>query len=92
MNTASVIENFRDSEHKRHLAKLAVWEYPSQVNDLDAEFIGVVSRLGETYARQKTERLLQKQDAEGLNQAEKDELARLLSLKRDNSRLSPSRH
>ncbi|MDO8706402.1 MAG: DNA primase [Sulfuricaulis sp.] len=92
LNTASIIENFRDSEHKHHLSKLAFWEYPSQVEDLEAEFIGVIGRLGETSAKQKTARLLQKQDAGGLNQAEKDELARLLSLKSEHSRLSPSRH
>lgn len=92
LNTASIIENYRDSEHQHHLSKLAVWDYPGIVENAEAEFIGVVSRLAETSARQKTERLLQKQDANGLNQAEKDELARLLSLKRDNSRLSPSRH
>lgn len=92
LNTASVIENFRDSEHKHHLAKLAVWDYPAVVENVEAEFIGVISRLSEMSTRQKTARLLQKQDAGGLNQMEKDELARLLSLKRDNSRLSPSRH
>jgi len=92
MNTASIIENFRDSDYQHHLSKLAVWDYPSLVEDVEAEFLGVVGRLGETSTRQKTERLLQKKDAGGLNQAEKDELARLLSLKRDNSRLSPYRH
>ncbi len=92
LNTASIIENFRDSEHQHHLSKLAVWDYPAVVENVEAEFIGVISRLAEMTARQKTTRLLQKQDASGLNQAEKDELARLLSLKRDISRLSPSRH
>jgi DNA primase len=92
MNTASIIENFSDSEHKQNLAKLAFWQHPALEQDLETEFSGVMSRLEEASARQKTERLLQKKHAGGLNQAEKDELARLLSLKRDNSRLSPSRH
>ncbi len=92
MNTASIIESFSDSEHKQNLAKLAFWQHPALEQDLEAEFSGVMSRLEEASARQKTERLLQKKDAGGLNQIEKDELARLLSLKRDNSRLSPSRH
>src|SRR3989344_822150 len=92
MNTASIIENFSDSEHKQNLAKLAFWQHPALDQDLEAEFSGVMSRLDEASARQKTERLLQKKNTGELNQAEKDELARLLSLKRDNSRLSPSRH
>ena len=92
MNTASIVEHFRESDYQHHLSKLAVWDYPSLVEDVEAEFLGVISRLGETSTRQKTERLLQKKEAAGLSLTEKDELARLLSLKRDNSRLSPSRH
>ncbi|MDH3514695.1 MAG: hypothetical protein OEM83_07495, partial [Gammaproteobacteria bacterium] len=92
LNTASIIENFSDSDHKHSLAKLAFWQHPALEQDLEAEFTGVMSRLHEASARQKTERLLQKKDAGGLSQAEKDELARLLSLKRDISRLSPPRH
>ncbi|MDH3371418.1 MAG: DNA primase [Gammaproteobacteria bacterium] len=92
LNTASIIENFGDSDHKQNLAKLAFWEHPALNHDLEAEFTGVMSRLHETCTRQKTERLLHKKEAGGLNQAEKDELARLLSLRRDNSRLSPPRH
>jgi len=92
MNTASIIEYFRDSEYKHHLSKLAVWDYPALVEDVEAEFLGVITRLGEACTRQKTERLLQKKGTGELNQTEKDELARLLSLKRANPRLSPSRH
>ncbi len=92
MNTASIVEHFRESDYQHHLSKLAFWDYPSLVKDVEAEFLDVIARLGETSTRQKTERLLQKKAASGLNQTEMDELARLLSLKRDNSRLSPSRH
>jgi DNA primase len=92
MITASIIENFRDSEHQHHLAKLAAWDYPSQVEDVESEFIGVIQRLAEASIKQKLERLLQKNEVGALNQVERDELARLLSLKRDNSRLSPYRH
>ncbi len=91
-NTASIIENFSDSEHKQNLTKLAFWQHPALEQDLETEFSGVMNRLDEASVWQKTERLLQKKDTGGLDQAEKDELARLLSLKRDNSRLSPSRH
>jgi len=92
LNTASIIENFSDSEHKQNLAKLAFWQHPALEQDLETEFSGVMSRLEEASTRQKTERLLQKKHTGRLDQAEKDELARLLSLKRDNPRVSPSRH
>ncbi len=92
LNTAAIIESFRDSEHKQHLSRLAVWDYPAQAENLEAEFQDILNRLSETSAKQRTDRLLHKESAQGLDQAEKDELARLLSLKRDISRLSPSRH
>ncbi|MBI3777579.1 MAG: DNA primase [Gammaproteobacteria bacterium] len=92
LNTAAIIESFSDSEYKHHLSRLAVWDYPAQAENLEAEFHDILNRLSETSAKQRTERLLHKESAQGLDQAEKDELARLLSLKRDISRLSPSRH
>jgi len=92
MKTANIIEHFSDSEYQHNLAKLAFWQHPALEQDLETEFSGVITRLEEASARQKTDRLLQKQTTDGLNQTEKAELARLLSLKRDNSRVSPSRH
>jgi len=92
MNTAAIIESFSDSEYKHHLSRLAVWDYPALTEDVELEFSEVINRLCTASSKQRTERLLQKQHAQGLNQTEKDELARLLSVKRDNSRLSPSRH
>jgi len=92
MNTASIIESFSDSEYQHHLSRLAVWDYPALAENVEMEFSVVVNRLCDASVKQRTERLLHKQHAQGLNQTEKDELARLLSVKRDNSRLSPSRH
>jgi DNA primase len=92
MNTAAIIESFSDSEHQHHLSRLAVWDYPALAENVEMEFSGVINRLCDASSKQRAERLLQKQHAQGLNQTEKDELARLLSVKRDNSRLSPSRH
>ncbi len=92
MNTAAIIESFSDSEYQHHLSRLAVWDYPALAENVEMEFGVVINRLCDALSKQRTERLLQKQHAQGLNQTEKDELARLLSVKRDNSRLSPSRH
>jgi len=92
MNTAAIIESFSDSEYQHHLSRLAVWDYPALAENVEMEFGVVINRLCDALSKQRTERLLQKQHAQGLNQTEKDELARLLSVKSDNSRLSPSRH
>jgi DNA primase len=92
LNTAAIIESFSDSEYQHHLSRLAVWDYPAMAENVEMEFDSVINRLCAASSKQRTERLLQKQHAQGLNQMEKDELARLLSVKRDNSRLSPSRH
>ncbi len=92
MNTAAIIESFSDSEYQHHLSRLAVWDYPALAENVEMEFSAVINRLRDASAKQRAERLLHKQHAQGLNQTEKDELARLLSVKRDNSRLSPSRH
>jgi len=91
-NTALIIENFRDSDYQHHLVKLAVWDYPSLVNDVEAEFAEIIRRLELTLTRQKTEMLLQKQHTGSLTKTETDELARLLSLMRGTPRLSPSGH
>ncbi|MBI3545987.1 MAG: DNA primase [Gammaproteobacteria bacterium] len=91
-SAAAIIENFRDSEHHPHLAKLAFWQHPALEQDVEAEFNGVIDRLSETSAKQRTARLLQKQDAVGLDQTEKDELARLLMLKKNTSRPSSPPH
>jgi DNA primase len=91
-NTALIIENFRDSDYQHHLAKLAVWDYPSLVNDVEAEFEEIIRRLEVVLTRQKTDALLQKQHAGSLTKTETDELARLLSLRRGTPRLSPSGH
>ncbi len=92
MNTAAIIESFSDSEYQHHLSRLAVWDYPALAENVEMEFSAVINRLRDASSKQRAERLLHKQHAQGLNQTEKDELARLLSVKRDNSRLSPSRH
>ena len=90
MNTAAVIEHFRDTEHQPHLAKLAAWQHPALQQDVAAEFQGVLDRLRKTAAKAKTDRLLDKQRAHGLDSTEKAELARLLSEKQEKNGFSPN--
>jgi len=86
MNTGSIVEHFSDSEYKHHLAKLAFWDHPALKQDVGLEFKGVMDSLKLESAKSSTERLLQKQRlGDSLTSSEKDELARLLKIKRGDS-------
>ena len=78
LNTAALVEQFRDSEHQQNVARLAAWEHPALDQDVVAEFRGVLSQLRRAAIRAKSDNLLQKQKIYGLTAAEKSELARLL--------------
>jgi DNA primase len=80
MNTARVIGYFHGSEHEQALARLAVMQHPVLEHDVAAEFPGVLTRLRQEAVRHRTDRLLRKQQAEGLTPEEKAELPRLSRL------------
>ena len=92
INTALIVESFRDSEHQHNIAKLAVWQHPVLDQNVETEFTGLMQRLREISATQRIERLLQRQRSGEANQAEKAELARLLTQKKETTRPFPSRH
>ncbi len=92
LNTAGIIESFRDSEHKHIIGKLAAWQHPALEQNVEMEFTGLMDRLRDISATQRIERLLQRQQSGEANQAEKAELARLLREKQETTRPSPSRH
>jgi DNA primase len=89
-NTAALLERFRGSEHEATLAKLAAWEHPTLTQNVEAEFAGVLEQLRKTQTKFRAEKLLQKQHSGGLSDAEKAELARLLSGKRS-AEVSPGK-
>jgi DNA primase len=78
LNTAALMERFCTSEHRTHLEKLAIWTHPVLEQDAEAEFQGTLAQLHKAAREQRAERLLYKERAKGLNQAEKAELGRLL--------------
>ena len=82
LNTAAILERFRDSPHQPVLAKLAAWEHPALQQDTQIEFQGVIQRLRKVAYAQEAERLLNKDRLEGLNAVEKADLRRLLDEKR----------
>ena len=83
LNTAAILENFRDSEHLVHLEKLSAWRHPALEQDVEAEFQDALLWISKTAAKQRTEQLLHKQRLSGLTPAEKQELTNLLISKRE---------
>ena len=81
LNTAAVMERFRQSEYRPHLEKLVVWSHPMLEHDVEAEFRGLLEQLRRVAHAQRTDALLNKERAGGLDQAERAELGRLLAEK-----------
>jgi DNA primase len=81
LNTAAVMERFRQSEYRPHLEKLVVWTHPMLEHDVEAEFRGLLEQLRRLAHAQRTDALLNKERARGLDQAERAELSRLLTKK-----------
>jgi len=81
LNTGSIIEHYRDSEHQQALSKLVAWEHPDLSGDVEAEFQGVLEQLRREALSAATEQLMNKERLAGLTEAEKAELKRLLAEK-----------
>ena len=90
LNTAALMERFRASEHRTHLEKLAMWTHPVLEQDAKVEFQGTLAQLQKAAREQRAERLLYKERAKGLNQAEKAELGRLLAETGRSDSLTPT--
>ena len=79
LNTAALLEHWRGSQEGKYLAKLAQWQ-PEVPEGVEAELQGALQRLAEQYHQQRVENLLHMERLEGLDDVEKAELRRLLSL------------
>ena len=78
LNTAALLEHWRDTQEGKYLAKLAQWQ-PEVPEGVEAELQGALQRLAEQYHQQRVENLLHTERLEGLGDLEKAELRRLLS-------------
>jgi len=79
LNTAALLERWRNTEEGKHLEKLATWQ-PS-LNDpesLQQEFLGAIARLEEQHRSSRTDSLLAKANQGELSSEEKAELKALL--------------
>ena len=80
LNTAALLERWRDRDEGKHLAKLATWQSP--LNDLESlqqEFLGAIERLRAKHLSARTDTLLAKSNQGTLSTDEKSELQSLLS-------------
>jgi DNA primase len=92
LNTAAVVEHYRDSPDGAPIARLAVWEHPALEQDVEAEFTGLAAQFARQATHAQTEYLLRKEKLEGLSDPEKAELARLLRQKAALTGSSPRKH
>lgn len=76
LNSASILERYRGTEHHKHLEKLAVWDHMIPADNLDQEFAAVLKQLRERWAKQQATQLLHKSN---LSDDEKSRLRELLS-------------
>lgn len=80
LNTAALLESFRDSEHQHNIGRLAVWNHPVFSQDVSVEFSGVLNQMRRAAIKAKVEHLLQKQKICGLSTSEITELGNLTRL------------
>jgi DNA primase len=88
LNTAAIIDNFSDSEHKHHIVKLAVWHHPALEQPSVADLFDLLEKLRRDAIKSRVDKLLFKQPLQGLDAQEVAELRRLLEEKYKMERLS----
>jgi len=76
LNSASILERYRDTEHHKHLEKLAVWNHMISEESLDQEFEASIRQLRERRTAQQATRLLHQGS---LSSEDKSRLRELLS-------------
>jgi DNA primase len=81
INSAALLEYFRDREELPSLRKLAVADFPGDPDSLQSAFKDGLGILGKHADQQRVDDLYEKQKANGLTAAESDELRGLLALR-----------
>jgi DNA primase len=80
LNTAAIVEHFRDSEHQHSVSKIATWSHSVLEQAVEVEFQGAMDQLSRMALREKVDLLLQKEKVSGLTPIERRELADLTRL------------
>jgi len=81
ISTALILEYFAEREESRALQKLAVMEFPGSEHEWRIEFLDALLQLDRQTQQQRLDDLLAKRNQSELDNADKDELRRLLAAK-----------
>lgn len=82
LNTAAIIEHFRDSEYQHHVSRLAAWRHPALEQPNEADLVALLDKLRREAIKNRVDKLLNNQKIYGLRPEERLELKRLLEEKR----------
>ncbi|WDE01742.1 DNA primase [Thalassomonas actiniarum] len=79
INSAQLLEYFRDTEQGTQLNKLMCWQHHVEADAAEDVFLDSIEKLLNTFVEQRTEVLLQKARTGQMTQVEKQELQALLN-------------
>ncbi|MBD3671396.1 MAG: DNA primase [Gammaproteobacteria bacterium] len=79
VNSAVLLEHWRDTEHERALYRLAADETILDTEQMEADFLGALALLDRQRLEQRRDFLIQKSIHGGLNEEEKEEMRRLFT-------------
>ncbi|WP_440874613.1 DNA primase [Thalassotalea sp. PLHSN55] len=79
INSAQLIEYFRDTPQGQQLSKLMFWQHGIEENAAEDVFLDSIEKLLNTFVEQRTEELMQKGRNNQLSPEEKQELQALLN-------------
>ncbi|MFT5758415.1 MAG: DNA primase [Alteromonadaceae bacterium] len=79
INSAQLIEYFRDTEAGKQLAKLMCWQHHVEVDAAENVFLDSIEKILDNFVEQRTEVLLQKARSGQMTPSEKQELQTLLN-------------
>jgi DNA primase len=79
INSAQLIEYFRDTESGKQLAKLICWQHHVEVDAAENVFLDSIEKMLDNFVEQRTEVLLQKARSGQMTPIEKQELQTLLN-------------
>ncbi len=82
INTAALVEYFRDSVHSQTISRLAAWEHPALAEPKEMDLVALLDKLRRDAIKRKVDKLLTNKKNRGLPPEELAELKRLLDERR----------
>jgi DNA primase len=79
INSAQILENYRDTTEGKQLAKLMCWQHHVKTEAAEDVFLDCIEKMFNSFVEQRTELLLQKAQLGQMSHQEKQELQALLN-------------